>query len=91
MLSKELQKMYDEAVKVKTTILKKLEPLRVEEAKLQTKFAKIDKELRAFREKIVSIEQPDLKEATLTIKALRKSKGGKGIKAESGKFGVKMT
>ena len=63
---------------------------RKKENKLQEKLDKIAKELREVREEIVSIEQPDLKEATLTIKALRKSKGGKGIKAEPGSFGVKM-
>ncbi len=92
MLSKELQKIYDEAVKVKTTILKKLEPLRLEEKKLQEKFDKIAKELREVREEIVSIEQPELAEASRTIAALgRRGKRAKTLKAESGDFGLKMT
>ena len=91
MLSEKLQKMYDEAVAVKTKILNDLKPLRKKEKELQKKFAVVDKALRKVREEIVAIEQPELAEATLTIKALRKSPGGKSLKAESGKFGVKMT
>ena len=91
MLPEKLQKMYDEAVSTKAKILDELKPLRKKEKELQGKFAVIDKALRKVREEIVAIEQPDLKEATLTIKALRKSPGGKSLKAEIGKYGVKMT
>ena len=87
MLSKELQKMLDDAVKIKTAILNDLKPLRVKEDKLQKDLDKITAELRTVREEIVSIEQPELVEATRTIAALSR-KGNKGIKAESGSFGI---
>lgn len=90
MLSKELQKMYDGAVDVKTKILNDLKPLRKKEAELQGSLDKIASELLTVRKEIVSIEQPGLAEASKTIKALRKSAGGKGMKAESGKFGIKQ-
>ena len=87
MLSKELQKMLDDAVKIKPAILNDLKPLRVKEDKLQKDLDKITAELRTVREEIVSIEQPELVEATRTIAALSR-KGNKGIKAESGSFGI---
>ena len=90
MLTKELQKMYDEAVGVKSKILNDLKPFRKKEAELQGNLDKIVSELRIVREEIVSIEQPGLAEASMTIKALRKSAGGKGLEAESGKFGIKQ-
>ena len=91
MFSKDLQKMYDNAVSVKEKILKDIKPLRKKGAELQGKLDKIAADLRKVREEIVSIEQPNLAEATRTIKALRKSAGGKTLKAEGGKYGVKMT
>lgn len=92
MLPKELQKMYDEAVKVKTQILEELKPLRLKEAELQGKLDEIAKDLRKTREDIVSIEQPKLAKASRVIVALsRKDKGAKTLKAESGSFGIKMT
>ena len=91
MLPEKLQKMYNEAVAVKTKILNDLKPLRKKEKELQKKFDVIDKDLRKVREEIVAIEQPKLAEASLTIKALRKTPGGKKLNAESGKYGVKMT
>ncbi|MCK5606871.1 hypothetical protein KAR91_33525 [Candidatus Pacearchaeota archaeon] len=87
MLSKQLQKMLDGAVEVKAKILKELKPLRLKEDKLQKDLDEIAAELRTVREKIVAIEQPELAEATLTINALSR-KGNKGIKAESGNFGI---
>lgn len=90
MLSKELQKMYDEAMAAKTKILNDLKPLRKKETELQEGLNKIAVELRTIREEVVLIEQPGLAEASMTIKALRKSAGKKGIKAESGKFGIKQ-
>lgn len=88
-LSKQLQKMLDDAVKIKTAILKELKPLRIIEDKLQKELDKIAADLRTVREDIVAIEQPDLAEATRTINALSR-KGNKGIKAEGGSYGVKM-
>lgn len=90
MLSKQLQKMLDGAVEVKAKIFKELKPLRLKEEKLQKDSDKIAAELRTVREEIVAIEQPDLAEATRTINALSR-KGNKGIKAESGKFGINMS
>lgn len=90
MLSKELQEMLDKAVGTKVKILKELKPLRTKENKLQKDLDKLAAELCVVREEIVAIEQPDLAEATKTINALSR-KGNKGIKAESGEFGVKMT
>ena len=46
MLSKELQKMLDNAVEIKTTIFKELKPLRLKEDKLQKELDKIAAELR---------------------------------------------
>lgn len=89
-LSKQLQKMLDEAMETKAAILKELKPLRVEEDKLQKELDKIAAELRTVREDIVSIEQPKLAEASRVIAALSR-KGKKSIKAESGSFGIKMT
>ena len=89
-LSKELQEMLDKAVETKAKILKDLKPLRKKEDDLQGKIDKLTAELRNVRDEIVSIEQPELAEATKTINALSR-KGDKSIKAESGKFGVKMT
>ena len=90
MLSKELQKIYDDAVSVKEKILNDLKPLRKKETELQGKLDKIAADLRKVRDEIVAIEQPNLAEATRTIKALRKSAGGKTLKAEGGKYGVEM-
>ena len=87
MLSKQLQEILDGAVKIKTTILKELKPLRTKENDLQSKLDKLSVELRDIREAIVVIEQPNLADATLTINALSR-KGNKGIKAESGNFGI---
>ena len=87
MLSKQLQEMLDKAVTIKAKILEDLKPLRKKENELQKKLDKLSAELREIRESIVSIEQPDLAEATRTIAALSR-KGNKGIKAESGSFGV---
>lgn len=89
-LSKQLQKMLDGALETKAEILKELKPLRVKEDKLQKDLDKIAAELHTVREKIVVIEQPDLAESTRTINALSR-KGNKGIKAESGEFGIKTT
>lgn len=91
MLPEKLQKMYDEALTVKTKILDELKPLREEENELQGKLDTIAKDLRKVRDNIVAIEQPALAEASLMIKALRKTPGGKSLKAESGEFGIKMT
>ena len=90
MLSKQLQKILDEAVEIKTGILKELEPLRLEEGKLQKELDKIAAELLTVREEIVAIERPKLAEATGTIATLSR-KGNKGIKAESGSFGIKTS
>ena len=87
MLSTELQKSLDNAVKIKSKILNQLKPLRIKEDALQQKLDTIAAELLKVRTAIVSIEQPNLADATLTINALSR-KGDKRIKAEAGNFGV---
>ena len=90
MIPKKLQGMYDDAVKVRDDILEELKPLRVDEARLQEAVDKLMVELREVRNQIVSIEQPDLAEATGTIKALRKSANGKTLHAETLKMGLEV-
>ena len=89
-LSKELQETLDKAVVTKVRILEELKPLRKKEDDLQGKIDRFSAEIKKVREEIVDIEQPELAEATRTINALSR-KGNKGIKAESGSFGIKMT
>lgn len=89
-LTKELQEILDKAVATKARILEELKPLRLKEAEAQGKLDEIAKDLRKIREEIVSIEQPELAEATRTINALSR-KGNKSIKAEPGSYGIKMT
>jgi len=52
----DLKEVYEQALKDKESILKSLEPLRIEESKLVEKVQSAEKELQVVRDNIVKIE-----------------------------------
>ena len=83
-----LDKILEDSIKEKKSILAELTPLRAEEKKLAEQLAPIDEKLRAVREKCADIEKKrDLAGASRAIVALSKAgPGSKTLKAETGQF-----